>query len=88
MTDEQWLREGLADAVPEPPANPDRARSAERLARRRRRTTTLAVLGSAGAVAAVSVLGVSVGTVKSQSARAMAALRSSPHLQREDDDHE
>ena len=45
MTDEQWLREGLADAVPEPPTNPDRARSAERLARRRRRTTALAVLG-------------------------------------------
>lgn len=60
MTDEQWLREGLADAVPEPPANPDRARSAERLARRRRRTTTLAVLGTAGAVAAVSVLGVTL----------------------------
>ncbi len=56
MTDEQWLREGLADAVPEPPTNPDRARSAERLARRRRRTTTLAVLGSAGAVAAAAVL--------------------------------
>lgn len=56
MSDEQWLREGLADAVPEPPTNPDRARSAERLARRRRRTTTLAVLGSAGAVAAAAVL--------------------------------
>lgn len=57
MTDEQWLREGLADAVPEPPTNPDRAWDAERLARRRRRTTTLAVLGSAGAVATVAAVG-------------------------------
>ena len=56
MTDEQWLREGLADAVPDPPANPDRARSAERLAHRRRRTTALAVAGTVGAVAAVSAV--------------------------------
>ncbi|MDZ5621475.1 hypothetical protein SFC88_11580 [Nocardioides sp. HM23] len=56
MTDEQWLREGLADAVPPPPTNPDRARAAERLARRRRRTTALAVVGTAGAVAAAAVL--------------------------------
>ena len=56
MRDEQWLREGLADAVPEPPANPDRARGAERLARRRRRTTGLAVVGTAGAVGAAAVL--------------------------------
>lgn len=56
MSDEQWLREGLADAVPPPPTNPDRARAAERLARRRRRTTSLAVLGTVGAVAAVAVL--------------------------------
>lgn len=56
MTDEQWLREGLADAVPPPPTNPDRARTAERLARRRRRTTALAVVGTAGAVAAAAVL--------------------------------
>ena len=56
MSDEQWLREGLAGAVPPPPVNPERARAAERLARRRRRTTSLAVLGTAGAVAAVAVL--------------------------------
>ncbi len=56
MSDEQWLREGLADAVPPPPTNPDRARGAASLARRRRRTTTLAVLGTVGAVAAVAVL--------------------------------
>ncbi len=56
MTDEQWLREGLADAVPPPPVNPDRARAAESLARRRRRTTALAVVGTAGAVAAAAVL--------------------------------
>lgn len=60
MTDEQWLREGLADAVPEPPINPDRAQSAERLARRRRRTTTMGVLGAAGAVAAAAVLTVTL----------------------------
>lgn len=54
--DEQWLREGLASAVPEPPTNPDRARAAERLARRRRRTTLLAVAGTAAAVVAGAVL--------------------------------
>lgn len=54
--DERWLREGLASAVPEPPANPDRARAAERLARRRRRTTVLAVAGTAAAVVAGAVL--------------------------------
>lgn len=51
--DEQWLREGLASAVPEPPTNPDRARAAERLARRRRRTTATAV----AVVATVAVIG-------------------------------
>jgi hypothetical protein len=60
MSDEQWLREGLAEAVPDPPTNPDRARSAERLAHRRRRTTVVAVLGSAGAVAAAAVLTVTL----------------------------
>ncbi len=60
MSDEKWLRDGLADAVPEPPTNPDRARAAESLARRRRRTTALAVLGSAGAVAAAAVLTVTL----------------------------
>jgi hypothetical protein len=56
MSDEKWLRDGLADAVPEPPINPDRANAAERLARKRRRTTALAVVGTAGAVAAAAVL--------------------------------
>jgi hypothetical protein len=56
MSDEKWLRDGLADAVPEPPANPDRAQAAESMARRRRRTTALAVVGTAGAVAAAAVL--------------------------------
>ncbi|KAA1421211.1 hypothetical protein F0U44_02550 [Nocardioides humilatus] len=56
MTDENWLREGLADAVPEPPINPDRARGAERLARRRRRQATAGVLATVGAVAGVAVL--------------------------------
>jgi len=56
MSDEQWLREGLAGAVPEPPVNPGRAGAAERLARRRRRTTALGVVGSVGAVAAAAVL--------------------------------
>ncbi|KAA1427269.1 hypothetical protein [Nocardioides antri] len=55
MTDEQWLRDGLADAVPEPPGNPDRARAARGRARRRR-TTVLAVVGTAGAVAAAAAL--------------------------------
>jgi len=62
MSDEEWLREGLADAVPEPPTTPDRARSAERLARRRRRTTALGVVGTAGVVAAAAVLAVSLTT--------------------------
>lgn len=56
MSDEKWLRDGLADAVPPPPTNPDRARAAESMARRRRRTTALAVVGTAGAVAAAAVL--------------------------------
>ncbi len=34
------------------------------------------------------LLGVGVGTVKSQASRALKALRSSPHLRREDTDHE
>ncbi|WP_245993579.1 SigE family RNA polymerase sigma factor [Nocardioides immobilis] len=34
------------------------------------------------------VLGINVGTVKSQCSRALTALRSSPRLQREDNDHE
>jgi len=60
--DEQWLREGLASAVPEPPINPDRAQAAERLARRRRRTTALAVAGTAAAVVAGAVLATTLST--------------------------
>lgn len=56
MSDEQWLREGLADAVPEPPRAPDRARSARDLATRaRRRTAAAVVVGGAAVVAAVAV---------------------------------
>ncbi len=62
MTDEKWLRDGLADAVPDPPLNPDRAQAAEGLARKRRRTTALAVVGAAGAVAAAAVLTVALGS--------------------------
>jgi hypothetical protein len=61
MSDEQWLREGLADAVPQPPAVPDRAQAAERRARQRRRTTVLAAGGAAAAVAAVAVLTTTLG---------------------------
>lgn len=50
--DEQWLRDGLASAVPEPPTHPDRARAAESLARRQRRTTAAV----AGAMASVVVI--------------------------------
>jgi hypothetical protein len=63
MSDEQWLRDGLVDAVPDPPEAPGRAAAAEDRARRtRRRTATAAaLLGTAGVVAvvavAVSVLG-------------------------------
>ena len=50
MTDENWLRDGLADAVPPPPASPDRAAGARAMARRARRTTVLAVGGAAASV--------------------------------------
>ena len=56
MSDEQWLREGLADAVPEAPHQPDRARAAARLARRRRRTTALGALGAVGVIAGAAAL--------------------------------
>lgn len=51
---ETWLREGLADAVPTPPASPDRADRALRQARRSRRTATAAVGGAAAAVLAIA----------------------------------
>lgn len=60
-TDEKWLREGLAGAVPEPPVAPDRADGARAKARRARRTTTAVVGGVAASVllvaGAVAVLG-------------------------------
>jgi hypothetical protein len=56
MNDEQWLREGLADAVPEPPITPDRARSAERLARRRRRQAAAGAGGVVGVIAGAAAL--------------------------------
>lgn len=54
MSDELWLRERLAEAVPEPPGNPDRARASVDRARQARRRTAVAVaVGACLAVAAV-----------------------------------
>ena len=53
MTDEQWLRDGLADAVPEAPSAPDRAGAARERATRSRRRATVATLAGAAAVAVV-----------------------------------
>ncbi|GAA3817451.1 hypothetical protein [Nocardioides panacisoli] len=53
MTDEQWLREGLADAVPEAPNAPERAGAARNRAARSRRRATAATLAGAAAVAVV-----------------------------------
>lgn len=53
-TDEKWLREGLAGAVPEPPAAPDRADGARAIARRARRTTAAVVGGAAASVLLVA----------------------------------
>lgn len=52
--DETWLREGLAGAVPEPPAAPERADGARARARRARRTTTAVVGGVAASVLLVA----------------------------------
>lgn len=52
--DEKWLREGLAGAVPAPPATPDRADGARTRARRARRTTLLAAGGVAASVLLVA----------------------------------
>lgn len=54
MTDENWLRDGLADAVPTPPASPDRADGARAMARRARRTTAVVIGGAAASVLAVA----------------------------------
>lgn len=55
MTDEDWLRAGLADAVPDPPGAPDRAASALARARRARRRTT--IVGGAGVALTLAVVG-------------------------------
>lgn len=61
MSDEKWLRDGLADAVPDAPTVPDRADGARARARRARRTTIAAVGGVAASVllaaGVVAVLG-------------------------------
>ena len=54
MNDDQWLRKGLRDAVPEPSPSPQRAAAAVGRARAaRRRMTTLIAAGSALAVTGV-----------------------------------
>ncbi|NYI43771.1 hypothetical protein BJ993_000851 [Nocardioides aromaticivorans] len=59
--DETWLREGLAGAVPEPPAAPDRAEGARAKARRARRTTVAAAGGVAASVLLVAGVVATVG---------------------------
>lgn len=71
MTDpdpnEDWLREGLAGAVPDPPGSPARARAARGRARRARRRTTL--VAAAGVVATLAVVGVVSTTLGDGSGR-------------------
>ncbi|KRB78129.1 hypothetical protein ASE01_08210 [Nocardioides sp. Root190] len=55
MTDEDWLRAGLADAVPEAPGAPDRAAAALARARRDRRRTT--IVGAASVAVTLTVVG-------------------------------
>lgn len=64
MSDEKWLRDGLADAVPDPPETPGRAAAAESRARRTRRRTAAAaaVVGTAGVVVVVAVVAATLGT--------------------------
>lgn len=52
--DEKWLRDGLADAVPDAPAVPGRADGARTRARRARRTTTAVAGGVAASVLLVA----------------------------------
>lgn len=52
--DDPGLREGLADAVPGPPATPDRTEAARARARRARRTTAAVVVGAAASVLLVA----------------------------------
>lgn len=53
-SDEKWLRDGLAGAVPDAPTVPDRADGARARARRARRTTTAVVGGVAASVLLVA----------------------------------
>lgn len=64
MSDEKWLRDGLADAVPAPPETPGRAAAAESRARRTRRRTAAAaaVVGTAGVVVVVAVVAATLGS--------------------------
>lgn len=56
MSDDDWLRDELSDAVPTPPPAPGRADGARRIARRARRTTVL--VGGAAAASVLAVAGV------------------------------
>lgn len=53
---EDWQREGLAGAVPDPPGTPERAAAARGRARRARRRT--AIVAAAGVAATLAVVGV------------------------------
>lgn len=76
MTDEDWLRAGLADAVPEPPGAPDRAASALARARRARRRTT--VLGAAGVAATLAAVGLVASLGDGRSPDRVASEPTSP----------
>lgn len=71
MTDpdrtEDWLREGLAGAVPDPPGTPERAATARGRARRARRRTT--IMAAAGVVATLAVVGVVSTSLRDGSGR-------------------
>lgn len=60
-TDEQWLRDGLAEAVPDAPTVPGRADGARAIAHRARRTTAAVVGGAAATVLLVAVVAATVG---------------------------
>ena len=77
--DENWLREGLAGAVPEPPAVPDRADGARARARRARRTTLLAAGGVAASVLLVAGVVATVGGSSPDDGRAADGGPGSPY---------
>ncbi len=64
---EDWLREGLAGAVPDPPGTPERAAAARGRARRARRRTT--IMAAAGVVATLAVVGVVSTSLRDGSGR-------------------